>query len=106
MISLVKTEIAKLEGIERELPVFTVGEAHELIMGCGVQGKWSGALYPPQIGDRVTVNFNGFGIGSAVDYFTQDGWLGIEVKLDKQPDWHIKQGGHNPIKVFGAEVIY
>ena len=106
MISLVKTEKTKLEGIERELPVFAVGETHHLIMGGGIQGKWSGSLYPPMIGDRVTVNFNGFGAGTVVDHFVQDGWLGLEVKVDKQPDWHIKQGGHNPIKVFGAEVIY
>ena len=50
MISLVKTEKTKLEGIERELPVFAVGETHHLIMGGGIQGKWSGSLSINSVG--------------------------------------------------------
>jgi len=33
----------------------------DCIMPNNPTGKWSGNLNPPQIGDRVTVNFNGFG---------------------------------------------
>jgi hypothetical protein len=90
----------------RTLSEFALCEEHTSLMPDNPAGKWSGLLYPPMIGNGVTVNFNGFGTGVVVDYFIQDGWLGVEVKLDKQPDWHIKQGGHNPIRVFGAEINY
>ena len=64
---------------------------------------WSGENPPPAIGSRVKVRFNGFGDGTVTGYFLEEGFLGLEVAVDKQPDWHIKQGGTNPICVFGAE---
>lgn len=67
--------------------------------------KWSGHEVP-KIGDKVKINFNGLGSGVVVCYFWEHGYAGVEVKLDKQPDWHAKQNGkgHNSL-VFGAEII-
>ena len=74
MISLVKTEKVKMAGLpERDMGVFAVGEAHLLMMGGCPEGKWSGPKYPPAIGDRVTVNFNGFGPGTVTKYFVEQG---------------------------------
>lgn len=108
MIALVKTERFAMGGMpEREMGVFAVGETHLLLMGGCPQGKWSGTKYPPSIGDRVTVNFNGFGAGTVTDYFVEGGWLGVEVQMDKQPEWHRKQQGpQTHIRVFGLELNY
>lgn len=49
---------------------------------------------------------NGFGPGVVVAYFVEAGYLGIEVELDKRPDWHVKQdvdGSHPHPLVFGIE---
>lgn len=61
---------------------------------------------PPRIGERVRVTFNGFGEGRVVAYFREAGFLGVEVKCDKRPDWHVKQNGdkHPHPMVFGAEI--
>jgi hypothetical protein len=76
---------------------------------------WSGNLpkrqaigEPPTIGTRVNVPMNGLGTGTVSSYFTEHGFLGVIVKLDNPPDWHIKQNvgrkyqGH--ALVFGAEI--
>lgn len=66
---------------------------------------WSNDKFPPVIGTKVTINFNGLGSGIVVAYFFEHGYLGIEVKLDQQPDWHIKQNGKGKhALVFGAEI--
>jgi hypothetical protein len=74
---------------------------------------WSGKQPPPARGDRVIVNFNGFGPGEVMGYFTEHGYLGIYVKVDKHPDWWLKQNKDgkptlgNPNKyvmVFGVEI--
>jgi hypothetical protein len=77
-----------------------------MMSGAYTECKWSGIKYPfpPQIGERVTVKFNGFGDGTVIDYFISDGYLGVLVKVDQQPNWHIKQGGTNPIRAFGIEI--
>jgi hypothetical protein len=67
------------------------------------EGEWSGT-FDPEIGNRVEINFNGFGTGMIVSYFCECGYLGVRVKLDKQPDWHVKQGQPPYALVFGAEI--
>ena len=72
-------------------------------------GRWSGGKNfpaPPRIGERVQIDMNGFGPGTVVGYFVETGWLGVEVKVDQRPDWHLKQNGDrhpNPL-VFGSEL--
>lgn len=75
-------------------------------MDGGQVGKWSNSQSePPKIGSRVKVNFNGFGAGEVSHYFIENGWLGVYVRLDKQPDWHKKQNGAAKlVMVFGAEL--
>lgn len=65
---------------------------------------WAGKERPPAIGTRVQVTFNGFGAGTVEAYFIEEGFLGVQVRVDAQPDWHIRQGGTNPIHVFGTEI--
>jgi len=66
-------------------------------------GEWSNT-FDPNIGDRVEITFNGFGAGSVVSYFCEHGCRGVRVKLDKQPEWHRKQGQPPYALVFGAEI--
>jgi hypothetical protein len=70
---------------------------------------WSGKLPPPELGSRVTIRMNGFGPGTVVAFFVEYGYLGIEVKVDTRPDWHIKQNKGRPESecnpmVFGSEL--
>lgn len=73
----------------------------------GHRGMFSN-LHPrlPQIGDRVIVTFNGFGPGTVVGFFVESGYVGLEVRVDKRPDWHIRQNGdrHPHPLCFGAEI--
>lgn len=70
--------------------------------------KWSNPKPPPKIGDRVEIDFNGFGPGTVMAYFTEAGYLGVEVECDVRPKWHIEQNGdkHKRPLVFGAELKY
>lgn len=76
---------------------------------------WSGDIPVPAIGDRVIVNFNGFGPGVVRGYFTEPGsdcdYLGVYVECDASPIWWILQtardGGGRLLRctmAFGAEV--
>lgn len=75
--------------------------------------RWSGGKgleQPPALGTRINASMNGFGQGVVVAYFVEHGWLGIEVAVDKRPDWHVKQtkasdtpDRFNPL-LFGSEV--
>jgi len=67
------------------------------------EGRWSG-IFDPNTGDRVEITVNRFGAGIVVSYFCEHGYRGIRVKLDKQPDWHRKQGQPPYALVFGAEI--
>jgi hypothetical protein len=90
-----------------EVSVFAIGEALLILTDKCPEAKWSGSKYPPAIGDRVKVNFNEFGDGTVLDYLVTDGWLGILVKIDKQPNWSIKQSGlRNEFTFYGAELNY
>jgi hypothetical protein len=89
------------------LPVYACGEEHLLDHPDTPRGKWSGEKIPPKIGDRVNVIMNQFGMGTVVDYIVRDGWLGVKVKVDKQPEWSRKQSGSmNEFTFFGAEIKY
>jgi hypothetical protein len=67
--------------------------------------RWSGKWELPAIGNEVRIAFNGLGTGTVAGYFVEGGWLGLQVKLNAAPDWHIKQNGANPYSyVFGAEI--
>jgi len=83
------------------------GEVRDLpVYGASDYGLWSGKNpVPPAIGERVTINFNGLGPGTVESYFIEDRWLGVKVKLDKQPEWHRKQNpGRDFALVFGREL--
>jgi hypothetical protein len=103
-----KIALLRVDNIgNHQIPIFAIGESNTAILNNNyTQVKWSNTQYPPSVGDRVNVVMNGFGFGTVIDYFALEGWLGIKVSVDKQPDWHKKQGGTNPISVFGAEVKY
>lgn len=75
------------------------------IYGTGRTGLWTNKVLP-QIGARVRVTFNGLGTGTVVAYFREAGYIGVEVRPDKRPDWHIRQNGdrHPHYLVFGAEI--
>jgi hypothetical protein len=70
--------------------------------------KWSGDYPIPEIGRKVKINFNELGTGSVQSYFTEYGYLGIEVRLDKEPKWKKVQHKGTPREgialVFGAEI--
>jgi hypothetical protein len=44
--------------------------------------KYSGNFFP-RIGARVTVYMNGMGNGTVEAYFTEHGFLGLQVRLDR-----------------------
>jgi len=72
------------------------------IMGAGV--TWFNANPPPPIGARVRANFNKLGAGEVVGYFVEDGFLGLLVKLEDPPAWHVKQNGRGvKAHLFGPE---
>lgn len=69
------------------------------------EAMWSGKTELPKVGDKVHINMNGLGDGTVESYFIESEWLGVTVRLDKQPDWHKKQRPNNPIAmVFGLEI--
>jgi hypothetical protein len=78
----------------------------DTVLNGGPAPRWSSDLaVPPPIGTRVRVNFNEFGYGNVVKYFIESGWLGVVVKIDKQPAWHLKQNGPDTrILCFGTEI--
>jgi hypothetical protein len=69
--------------------------------------RWSGAYAVPEIGERVTISFNGLGAGKVVGYKVVEGWLGVFIQLEKNPEWRAKQGQSLsvPAFVFGAELL-
>jgi hypothetical protein len=67
---------------------------------------WAGknGVVPPPVGEKITVTMNGLGNGDVVGYFSQEGYLGLRVKLDNPPDWYVKQNKGNEVgHVFGPE---
>jgi hypothetical protein len=60
---------------------------------------------PPAIGTRVYVFMNKFGLGTVTGYFTEHGFLGVHVRPDVRPGWHVKKNpDRDVICVFGSEI--
>lgn len=65
---------------------------------------WAGKVAPPAIGEKINVNMNSLGNGDVVGYFSQEGYLGLRVKLDSPPEWYVKQNKGNVVgHIFGPE---
>ena len=73
----------------------------ELLTGTG--STWSGS-FEPRKGQRVTVTMNGLGVGVISDFFFEDGYKGVVVKLENPPVWHQRQCPDGLAHVFGAEI--
>jgi hypothetical protein len=73
------------------------------------EGIWSAEFPVPSIGTKVKIKFGGLDTGEVVSYFTEGGYVGVQVKLDKPPDWHQKQNKGKEFEgmslVFGAEIL-
>lgn len=72
--------------------------------------KWSGTWPIPQIGDKVSINFNQLGEAIVESYFIEHGYFGLATKLIDAPEWHRKQHDknskhHNTALVFGRELL-
>jgi hypothetical protein len=88
--------------LPRWWPYITFGQA-----GYGVGFAWSNAKAPPKIGAHVRARVNRLGEGVVTGYFTEEGFLGVLVKLDSPPEWLIKQNGpkaFEPVHLFGTEL--
>jgi hypothetical protein len=76
----------------------------------GTHVLWSGKNpAPPPIGTPVEINFNGLGTGTVDSYFIEHGFLGVKVRLDNPPAWHVKQNKNRTAHqgcalVFGIEL--
>ena len=82
-------------------------ELYECQTQCGpILALWTGKQDPPKPGTRVNVTMNSFGRAEVIGYFVESGFLGVEVKLDVRPAWHIKANGdrHSNPLVFGDEI--
>lgn len=102
-----KTKIADIEIEQVGMEAFsdTSDRQMPLYRAYGLTGKWSGKEQPPKQGERVRINFNGLGDGEVVNHFVEGGWLGVRVRLDKEPDWRKKQSAAGrPAMVFGSEI--
>lgn len=64
---------------------------------------WSGH-FMPMIGD--TVNAGSFGSSIVISYFTEDGYLGVEVEPIKPPQWwiNLNNGKNKNAFMFGIEI--
>lgn len=72
-----------------------------------IWGNRRGETYqPPKIGKRVRVTMNNLGPAIVMGYAVQDGYLGLLVKLETPPEWHVKQnaGRTGDSLVFGPEI--
>lgn len=67
------------------------------------EGKWSGKSAIPEVGEPVYIAMNNMGAGRVVGYFMEHDWVGVSVKLQRNPDWR-KVGVEVPAMVFGAEL--
>ena len=71
--------------------------------------KYSGNSPIPAIGDRVFISLNKLGHGEVVSYYVEDSCLGVEIKLDSPPNWHVKRypvssGNYKITRMFGSEI--
>lgn len=72
----------------------------------GVRKVGETYIEPPKVGERVKVTMNGLGPAVVTGYAVQDGFLGVLVKLESPPEWHVKQnfGRMGDSLVFGPEI--
>ena len=97
----------------KELPPFVTYSTGDPTPTPGESPRWSGKgelALPPAIGSRVVVRMNSYGPGEVVSYFTESGFLGVEVRVDKLPTWAVEQRKRHkmsltePVMVFGTEI--
>ena len=66
---------------------------------------WSGK-FMPMVGDIVGTN--SFGVATVTGFFTEDGFLGVELSPHDPPEWWIDQmersGRDRTLRLFGAEI--
>lgn len=99
------TTAKNIELIGQEPPNEKYSPQMPIYRAYGYTGKWSGKFPPPDEGTRVQIKFNGLGFGEVVNYFSEDGWLGIRVRLEQEPEWRKKQVDAGKLAmVFGAEI--
>lgn len=87
------------------LPVYQTGQNCDgkSITTAGV-ANWFNSAPPPPIGACVLATFNRLGAGSVVGYFVEDDFLGLLVRLEDPPAWHVKQNGRDrKAHLFGTE---
>lgn len=85
-------------------------KTYPLVAIAGQEVKYSNDRLP-KIGESVVVRINGLGTGKIVNFFIEEGFLGIRVMPDagQRPAWHIKQLAGKEFKgytVFGAEIDF
>lgn len=66
---------------------------------------WSGK-FMPMVGD--VVGTNSFGVATVTGFFTEDGFLGVELSPHDPPEWWIdrmeRSGRDRTLRLFGAEI--
>lgn len=73
--------------------------------GTAVAPIWSSKEPPPAIGSVVKVRVNGIGPSKVLQYFVQEGYLGVNVMPEAPPEWYVKQNGPGAsCYVFGSEI--
>ena len=75
----------------------------------GRQGMWSGEAYgfpaPPPVGTKLQVTMNSLVSGAVRGYFTEYGYIGLDVELTgERPGWYKTQSEEPRAFVYGAEV--
>lgn len=69
--------------------------------------RWSGKKPPPKIFEEIDVDANNFGRCTVVDYFVDEPWLGIVLRIHNPPGWLLMQtNGRSESHLFGAEIEY
>lgn len=75
-----------------ELPVSIDRSGEHPVYTCEDQsGKWTGGGDLPIVGDEGTATVNGLGPCTVVGYFVEAGYIGVQARLDKPPQWWVKQ---------------
>jgi len=75
----------------------------------GKEGNWTGD-FEPVIGQRVNIIFNSLGKGTIVNRKVVNGFIAVEVTLDKNPTWRkqnlirLNLPEYTPALAFGPEV--
>ena len=98
-------DLADLPG---DLPIRVVSDrpAFDAAWSSAQRGEcilfWGARL--PRLGERARSKINAYGEGEIVGFFTEHNALGIYLKPDRMPAWHVKQNPTRPCAMlFGAE---